>query len=124
MFTDRFKELVSTRGEMAKVEAGTGIDSGLLSKYKNGRVEPTLPNAVAIADYFDVSLDWLAGREGFERDSHKRPSPAMAPDVAQLVDDYVPLTPREKAAVRAIVSTMADGGEAKNPDVARVGEAV
>ena len=120
MFTDRFKELVSTRGEMAKVEAGTGIDSGLLSKYKNGRVEPTLPNAVAIADYFDVSLDWLAGREGFERDSHKRPSPA----VAQLVDDYVPLTPRETAAVRAIVSPMADGGEAKNPDVARVGEAV
>ena len=71
-----------------------------------------------------MSLDWLAGREGFERDSHKRPYPAMAPDVAQLVDDYVPLTPREKAAVRAIVSTMADGGEAKNPDVARVGEAV
>lgn len=88
MFTDRFKELVSTRGEMAKVEAGTGIDSGLLSKYKNGRVEPTLPNAVAIADYFDVSLDWLAGRDGYERDSHKRPSPALAPDVAGLVDDY------------------------------------
>lgn len=116
-FADRFRELVPHRGDVARLSEATGMNDSILSKYKRGLTEPTLPQAVAIADYFDVSLDWLAGRDGFERDSHKRPSPALAADEAALVDDFRRLTPREKTVVRAAASTMADGGEPKNSEI-------
>ncbi|MBO4940072.1 MAG: helix-turn-helix transcriptional regulator [Clostridia bacterium] len=31
-------------------------------RYKNGSAQPTLENLVKIADYFDVSVDYLLGR--------------------------------------------------------------
>ena len=31
-------------------------------RYENGKAEPTLANLVKIADYFDVSVDYLLGR--------------------------------------------------------------
>ena len=37
-------------------------DLGLISLWENGLREPTLSNLVALADYFDVSLDFLTGR--------------------------------------------------------------
>lgn len=60
-FTERFNELVAARGVMARLSKATGISQGLLSNYKNG-TDPQLTNAIKIADYFDVSLDYLAGR--------------------------------------------------------------
>lgn len=31
-------------------------------RYENGEVDPPLSKAIALADYFDVSLDYLCGR--------------------------------------------------------------
>ena len=31
-------------------------------RYENGSAQPTLENLVKIADYFDVSIDYLLGR--------------------------------------------------------------
>lgn len=60
-FTERFNELVSSRGMMARLSESTGISAGLISNYKNG-TDPQLTNAIKIADFFKVSLDYLAGR--------------------------------------------------------------
>ena len=88
-FADRFSELVSNRGDVARLSEATGMNDSILSKYKRGITEPTLPQAVVIANYFDVSLDWLAGRDGYERDSHKNQySPSLADDEQKLVDSY------------------------------------
>lgn len=46
---------------MARLGEATGISTGLLSNYKKD-TDPSLTNAIKIADYFDVSLDYLAGR--------------------------------------------------------------
>jgi len=45
-----------------KLSVGTGISSGLMGDWVAGRKEPSLKNAVKIADYFGVSLDYLVGR--------------------------------------------------------------
>ena len=34
-------------------------------RYKNGSAEPSLENLVKLADYFDVSVDYLLGRTTF-----------------------------------------------------------
>lgn len=120
-FISRFRELTSERGIVARIAEGTAISDSLLSKYKSGKADPSLTNAVLIADFFDVSLDWLAGREGYDRDSHKRGSPTspLPPDESGLLDDYRSMTPRGKTAICEMASTLADGGMAKNQDVGR-----
>lgn len=51
-----------TQEEVAK---GTAISYSTYRRYeRQGGTEPTLSDAARIADYFHVSLDYLAGRTG------------------------------------------------------------
>ena len=42
-----------------------GLDRGAVRAYERGERAPTLEALVALADYFGVSLDYLAGRKKF-----------------------------------------------------------
>ena len=44
------------------IEKETGITQCQLSNYENGKTIPSLLAAIAIADMFDISLDYLVGR--------------------------------------------------------------
>lgn len=44
------------------IEKETGITQSQLSNYKNEKMIPSLLAAIAIADMFDISLDYLVGR--------------------------------------------------------------
>lgn len=39
-----------------------GLDPDAVRKYERGEREPTMSSLVAIADFFDVSVDYLIGR--------------------------------------------------------------
>lgn len=39
-----------------------GLDPDAVRKYERGEREPTLHSLVAIADFFNVSIDYLVGR--------------------------------------------------------------
>lgn len=60
-FRKTFCHLTETRGVMAEISRQTGISKATLCQYKDG-VTPSFDNAILIADFFGVSLDWLAGR--------------------------------------------------------------
>ena len=62
-FPTRLKELRRSR-KVSQSEAGqiAGITSKQIQRYESGDSEPTLPVLIALADYFDVSLDFLCGR--------------------------------------------------------------
>jgi transcriptional regulator with XRE-family HTH domain len=45
-----------------KLAVETGISSGLIGDWVAGRKEPSLKNIVKIAEYFNVSIDYLVGR--------------------------------------------------------------
>lgn len=40
-----------------------GVGKSIISLWELGRCEPTLSNLIALAKYFDVSIDYLAGLE-------------------------------------------------------------
>ena len=46
----------------ADIAEETGITQYQLSNYENGKMMPSLPALVALANMFDVSIDYMVGR--------------------------------------------------------------
>ena len=44
-----------------KESADTGINQSKISKYETGALEPDLENLGILANYYQISLDWLLG---------------------------------------------------------------
>ena len=64
IFSKRLKKLRKNKGlkqqELAEI---LGIKRNTYSDWENGKTEPRFDNLVKLADFFNVSLDWLFGRE-------------------------------------------------------------
>ena len=65
-----YKEVFQMRIKAAREELGlsqvkvateTGIHQSYLSKYENGQLEPNLEQLGVLANYYEVSIDWLLG---------------------------------------------------------------
>lgn len=70
-----FKKLLDERGVTAyQVAKATGISTGSLSDWKNGRSSPKAEKLQKIADYFGVSVDYLLGN------SDEKEKPAATED--------------------------------------------
>lgn len=61
MFWERFEKLCNAKGiKPNPVAAEIGIRSGTVTKWKNGTI-PTGETLIKIANYFNVSIDYLLG---------------------------------------------------------------
>lgn len=45
-----------------QIAKATGLSNTALSRYKSGKQDPAIDKLIAIADFFDVSTDYLLGR--------------------------------------------------------------
>ena len=62
-FSERLKELRTSRNLTQKqVYEATGMSALGYQRYEYGTREPAYQYLIALADYFDVSLDYLVGR--------------------------------------------------------------
>lgn len=62
-FSERLQELKDTRGIMQKdVAAAISVPLRTYQRYEYGEREPQLSTLVKIADFYGVTLDYLAGR--------------------------------------------------------------
>lgn len=62
-FFDRYAELCKTKGETPNSVAKIiGASSGSVTAWKNG-TEPRYSTVAKIADFFEVSIDYLLGKE-------------------------------------------------------------
>ena len=63
IFADRLKEC---RKNMSKTQRDVAYDLGITANayqsYETGNYEPKMGTLNKLADYFDVSIDYLAGR--------------------------------------------------------------
>ena len=63
-FSNQLRRLRERRRISRRVLAELcGISKSALSGYERGERVPTLADAAALADFFNVSLDWLCGRK-------------------------------------------------------------
>ncbi len=64
IFAEKLKELRIEKGvgqvELAKA---VNVSKGIISLWENGLREPKLSNLIALAQYFEVSIDYLVGLE-------------------------------------------------------------
>ena len=64
VFPQRLKQLRQKKGlTQQKLAEILGIKRNTYSDWENGKTEPSFENLVKLADLFEVSLDWLFGRE-------------------------------------------------------------
>lgn len=62
-FSDRLKSLRNSRHlTQSQVGAAINIAESAYRRYELGMVSPRLEMLIALADYFDVSIDYLVGR--------------------------------------------------------------
>ena len=62
-FSERLKELRMSKG-LTMEQLGKEIETtrGTIGNFENGNKKPSLDMLIKIANYFDVSIDYLAGR--------------------------------------------------------------
>ena len=63
IFATRLKELREEKG-IGQVELAQNlkVSKGIISLRENGLREPSMQSLIAIADFFDCSIDFLVGR--------------------------------------------------------------
>lgn len=62
-FKDRLKQLRNNHGISQQTLASkVGVSDTALQNYEYGKREPALSTIISLADYFDVSIDYLVGR--------------------------------------------------------------
>lgn len=65
---DRFMELLRKSGvRVSDVANATGIRNGVFSDWKSGRATPKADKLKLIAEYFDVTVDYLMGNDNSHR---------------------------------------------------------
>ena len=64
VFGEKLRELRNEK-QLGQVELALalGVSKGIISLWENGLREPKLSNLVALARFFGVSIDFLAGLE-------------------------------------------------------------
>ncbi len=62
-FSERLKECRNARNlKQREVAAEIGVVLRTYQGYEEGRSEPNIARLIALADFFDVTLDYLMGR--------------------------------------------------------------
>lgn len=97
----RFKEnltaLIESRGiTYVDLSAETNMAPTTLHRYVSGSRTPDLSNLVRLADYFNVSLDWLLGLSG-ERYN------IMPQELQDVADLYSLSTPEDRRVIQAVL---------------------
>ena len=71
--TNRIKDLREDRDmRQSDLAAATGIDQRTISNYETGKTYPDAYALIKLADFFDVSIDYLVGRTTTDLSSEEK----------------------------------------------------
>ena len=93
-FYQRLKDLKEDADlTQRQVAAIIGVSVNHYGKYERGETDIPFEKAIALAEYYQVSLDYLAGRTNFKQGVQ---SPALSAEELHLIEQYRRLTERSK----------------------------
>lgn len=100
------------------IEKEIGLTRGSLSNWKLGRTKQPSADALSkIADYFNVSVDYLLGRTGIretvtaENQFKIKKAPSLTDEEKQLLDDYRALSDDTKVLLRGLIINLKKSDE-------------
>lgn len=97
IFSARLRTLMESRGLTANsLSEQSNITPATISRYLNCNRHPTLQYVAAFADFFEVSIDWLIGRE----ENRHAPLPK---DIQELIDLYNIALPEDRKVIQTIL---------------------
>lgn len=103
-YCEILSQLIAESGvRIRHLSAQTGISDSLLGSYAKGNSIPGLKNALDIADYFGVSLDYMTGRSEVREvqptpiEAEKDPSPDISRNGSDMLAVFEQLPEREQA---------------------------
>lgn len=104
----QFQEILKnlrTLKEISQAELAKelGVSTGLIGMYENGKRKPSYVMLEAIADYFNVDIDYLTGRES--RSTYLLPPEDVLKDDGErvLIKNYRQLSDDGKRAIRSMM---------------------
>ncbi|MCR8744373.1 helix-turn-helix domain-containing protein [Romboutsia lituseburensis] len=90
-FKDRFKQERISKGiTQSALSNILGVDRTSISKYENGKQLPELPLLEKIANYFNVSTEFLLGRtDNRKHDTMKEVADNQEKDIEKKIDELM-----------------------------------
>lgn len=100
---ERILEIIPKKhGSKKELADAIGIPANLITDWKAGRAKSYPKYAAAIADYYNVSLDWLSGRS----EQKEKPTP-VSESGPSYPPEYDLLTPENKAMIDRLIAELA-----------------
>lgn len=94
-FSDRLRLLVDSRGITAKdLSRDANIPDATIYRYLHGDRVPKIDNIIAIAKFFEVSVDWLLGLNDDKRET-------WPPATLEVARRYSVASPDDRRVVEA-----------------------
>lgn len=98
IFRERLRQLTAGTGKNQNdMAAALRMSAPTLNRYLVGKRSPDLPYVVKIAEYFNVSVDWLLGLNG---EKYK----VMPPEIQEIADLYSAANLDDRRVVQAVLS--------------------
>ena len=70
---NRIRDLREDRDmRQSDLAEATGIDQRTISNYETGKTAPDAESLIILADFFDVTIDYLVGRSNYNFSSEKK----------------------------------------------------
>lgn len=88
-FPDRLKELMFDHGDIKSEALGRaiGVHGTNVRAWINGKASITLSNAIKLADFFECSLDYLAGRSETDERVLPRELPSFYENLRKVMEE-------------------------------------
>ena len=102
-FADRLRSLrQSCKLTQKAVGEIIGVKTQVINDMEHGRCKTSIDRAIMLADYFNVPLDYLVGRDV----SSECPQPAVTPDEFELVEKLRTLPPEKRQTVETLLNQL------------------
>ena len=86
-----------------------------ICEWEKGTVEPKASALITLANYFEVSIEYLLGLEDdFGGSVGQKEAPQFTAEERELLEDYRELSAPGKQLVKTTVKTLLDGSSAKS----------